>query len=73
MNLLLLVEVEFLLELIYTSACINKLLLAGKERMAFRANIDLDVILNGFGNIFCATSTLDSGGLVFGMDTLLHL
>ncbi len=67
-----LVEVELFLELINTSACINKLLLTGEERMAFRANINLNIFLNGLGNIFCATSTLDSGGLVIGMDTLLH-
>jgi len=67
-----LVEVKFLLELINTSACVNKLLLAGEERMAFRTNINLYVILYGFGNIFGATSTLNSGGLVIGMDTLLH-
>ena len=67
-----LVEVELLLELIYSAACINKLLLAGEERMAFGTNINLNVILYGFGNIFSATSTLDSGGLVIGMDALLH-
>ncbi len=68
-----LVEIELLLELINASACIYKLLFAGEERMAFRTNINLNVILNGLGNIFCATSTLDSGGLVIGMDTLLHV
>ena len=72
MNILQLVEVELLLELIYTSACINKFLFAGEERMAFRTDIDLDIILNGLGNIFGATSTLDSGGLVIGMKTLFH-
>ncbi len=66
------VEVELLLELINTSACVNKLLFAGEERMAFGTNINLNVILNGLGNIFSATSTLDSSGLVIGMDTLLH-
>ncbi len=71
-ELLQLVEVELLLELINTSACVNKLLFAGEERMAFGTNINLNVILNGLGNIFSATSTLDSSGLVFGMDTLLH-
>ena len=71
-ELLQLVEVELLLELINTSACVNKLLFAGEERMAFGTNINLNVILNGLGNIFSATSTLDSGGLVIGMDTLLH-
>lgn len=66
------VEVELLLELINTSACIYKLLLAGEERMAFRTNINLNVVFYRLGNIFGATSTLDSGGLVIGMDTLLH-
>ena len=67
-----LVEIELLLELINSTACINKLLLAGEEGMAFGTNINLNVILNGLGNIFSATSTLDSGGLVIGMETLLH-
>ncbi len=67
-----LVEIELLLELVYTSACIYKLLLAGEKRMAFRANINLNVVLYRLGNIFCATSTLDGSGLVIGMDTLLH-
>ena len=67
-----LVEIELLLELINTTACINKLLFAGEERMAFRANINLNVVLNRLGNIFCAASTLNNGGLVFGMETLLH-
>ncbi len=71
-ELLQLVEVELLLELINTSACVNKLLFAGEERMAFGTNINLNVILNGLGNIFSATSTLDSSGLVIGMETLLH-
>ena len=72
-NKLQLVEVELLLELIYASACIYKLLLTGEEGMAFRANINLNVILYGLGNIFCATSTLDGSGLVIGMYTLFHI
>ena len=67
-----LVEIELLLELVYTSACINKLLLAGEKRMAFRANINLNVVLYGLGNIFCATSTLNGSDLVIGMEILLH-
>lgn len=67
-----LVEIELLLELINTSACINKFLLAGEERMAFGTNINLNVVFNRLGNIFGATSTLDGSGLVIGMDTLLH-
>ena len=67
-----LVEIELLLKLIYSTASVNELLLTGKERMAFRANINLNVILNGLGNIFCATSTLNSCSVVFGMETLLH-
>ena len=67
-----LVEIELLLKLIYSTASVNELLLAGKERMAFRANINLNVILNGLGNIFCATSTLNSRSVVFGMETLFH-
>ena len=72
-NKLQLVEIELLLKLIYAAACIYKLLLTGEERMAFRTNINLNVILNGLGNIFCATSTLDGSGLVIGMYTLFHV
>ena len=67
-----LVEIEFLLEFVNASAGIDEFLFAGEERMALRAYIYLDVILGGFGNIFGATSTLDRGGLVFGMNTLFH-
>ena len=67
-----LVEIELLLELIYTSACVYKLLFAGIERMAFGTNINLNVVFYRLGNIFGATSTLDGSGLVIGMDTLLH-
>ena len=72
-NKLQLVEVELLLELINASACIYKLLLTGEERMAFGTNINLNVILYGLGNIFCATSTLDGSGLVIGMYALFHV
>lgn len=34
-------DVITFLELVYTAACINQLLLTGKERMAFVANIHL--------------------------------
>jgi hypothetical protein len=66
------VEIEFLLEFVNTSAGVDKLLLAGEERMAFRAYINLDIVLYGLGNIFCTASTLYGSGLVIGMDTLLH-
>ena len=70
--LLLSAEVELLLELVDSAACINKLLFAGEEGVAFRAYIYLDVIFNRLGNIFSTASTFDGCGLVIGMETLLH-
>ncbi len=71
-NISRLVEVELLFELVYASTCINKLLFAGEEGVALRANINLNIVLNRLGDIFCAASTLNSDGLVVGMETLLH-
>ena len=68
----LLTEVELLLELVHTAARVDKLLLAGEERMALGTNINLQVLLDGLGVVNRAASTGDSGLLVIGMDPLLH-
>ncbi len=40
-------KIETLLEAIYSSACINKLLLTSKEWMALRADFHLNILLCG--------------------------
>ena len=70
--LLELTEIELLLELVNTSACINKLLFAGEEGVALRADINLEVFLDGLGLIDRAASASDRCVLVIGMDALLH-
>ena len=65
-------EVELLLELIHAAARIDKLLLAGEERMALRADINLDRILRGLGRILRTARTFDYRIFVFRMHTLLH-
>ena len=71
---LLLVEVlESLLELINTSACINKLLLAGEEGVALRANFDSDLAsLGGLGNNGFAACASDYALFVLGLNSFLH-
>ena len=46
-SILLVVKSVTLVEAIYTSAGVYKLLLAGEERVALRANIDLHIALGG--------------------------
>lgn len=69
----LLIEVKLLLESVYTSACVNKLLLACKERVALGADFYLDVRLCGTSFDYVTASALDSSSLVAGMDTFLHV
>ena len=71
--LLFVVKIETLVETINTSAGINELLLTCKERMALRANINLEFALCGSGCESMATSTLYNCFVVFGMEILLHL
>lgn len=64
---------ESLLELINTSACIDKLLLAGEEGVALRANLDFDLFsLSGLSNNGLAACALDNALYVFGLDSFLH-
>ena len=44
-----LLHVEALLEAIDATACIDELLLSGKERMALGANFNTDILLGGAG------------------------
>ena len=64
---------ESLLELINTSACINKLLLAGEEGVALRANFDSDLAsLGGLGNNGFAACALDYALFVLGLNCFFH-
>ncbi len=70
---LLLSALQTLLELINTSAGINKLLLTGKERMTLRANFNADhAALGGTGGNFLAASALDYSFTIIGMDSVFH-
>ena len=70
---LLLCSLQTLLELVNTSAGINKLLFAGKERMALRADFNTDhAALSRTGGNFFAASALDYGFTILRMDSGLH-
>ena len=59
-------------ESVDASTGINKLLLAGEERVTIGANVNTDVLLGGAGFISCATGTLYDGSTVCGMNSFLH-
>ena len=67
-----LLQAVFLVETVNTSTGVNKLLLAGVEGMALRADFNLDVLLCGTGCENVATGTADRSLFVLGMDTFLH-
>ena len=70
---LLLESSDSLLELIHTSAGVNKLLLTGKERMALGANFNFDLAaLGGLGFYGLAACTSDDALFVLRMDSLFH-
>ncbi len=70
---LLVESLKSLLELVNTSACINKLLLAGEEGMALRANLDSDLAsLCGLCNNGLAACALDNALYIFGLNSFLH-
>jgi hypothetical protein len=62
-----------LLELVNTSACINKLLLAGEEGVALRANFNSDLAsLCGLCNYGLAACALDYALFVLGLNSFFH-
>ena len=65
-----------LLELVNSSACINKLLLAGEEGMALRANFNTDlavsITLSRTGNNSLAACATDGYFFIIGMNSRLH-
>ena len=68
----LLIEIEALFESVNTSAGVYKLLLTGKERVALRADFNLDALLCGTGFNLVAASAFDDSLFVFRMDSFLH-
>jgi hypothetical protein len=72
-TILLLEVLDSLLELINTSACINKLLLAGEEGVALRANFNSDLAsLGGLGNNGFAACASDYALFVLGLNSFFH-
>ena len=70
---LLFAQIETLFKAVHASAGINQLLLAGVERMALVANLDVDLLLRGAGRERVAAGTGDHRFLVLRMDALFHL
>ena len=71
-DIFLLSHTETLLEAVYTSACINQLLLAGVEGVALGTDLDSDIRLCGTGLDHISAGTGDGSLLIVGMDTLSH-
>ena len=67
-----LVKIEFLLELINSSACINELLLTGEEGVALGTNVHAAIFLGGASGIHSTASAADGGLLIVRMDSFLH-
>ena len=64
---------ESLLELINTSACINKLLLAGEEGVALGADFNFDLrALSGLGGYSLAACATDYALFVIRMNSGFH-
>lgn len=70
---LLLCACKTALELIQTSAGIDKLLLAGKERMALGADFNGHIAFGRTSLNLSAASTSDRAFFVFGMESFLHV
>lgn len=67
-----LLEIETLVESFNTSARINQLLLARKERMTLGTNFNTDILFGGTCLNDIAASTCNGCILVCGMQILLH-
>lgn len=67
-----LIHTKTLFKSVYASARVNKLLLAGVERVALGANFNSDVFLCGTRLDDIAASAGYRCFLVVGMDTLFH-
>ena len=70
---LLVCSFKTLLELVNSSACINKLLLAGVEGVALGTNFNSDfAALGGLGSNYLTASATDYTLLIIRMDSRLH-
>lgn len=67
-----LLQTVFSVETVDTSTGVNKLLLAGVERVTLGANFNLDVLFCRTSLNNCTTRASDSSLFVLGMDTFLH-
>ena len=67
-----LIKTEALLEAVYASAGIDKLLSSGEKRMTFGADFHLDVLGGRTGLYDVAAGASDSGRLILGMQIFLH-
>ena len=63
---------ELLLELVDATGRVDELQLAGEERMAVAANVDLKLRTGAAGGERVATAASDLRVLVVGMDAFLH-
>jgi hypothetical protein len=61
-----------LLEAFNTTRRVYQFLLAGKERVAVRADFNVNLLLGRTCRPGCATSTNNMTFLIFGMDTWFH-
>ena len=68
-----LLDAVLLVELINAAAGVNQLLLTGVEGVALGADFNGDVLLGGAGLYNGTACALDSGGLVIGVDSCLHV
>ncbi len=70
---LILFKTKFLLELIHSAACIDKFLLAGKERVALRADIYAQLFFGRTGGEGFTARALNGCFNIIRMDSCLHV
>ena len=63
---------EALVETVNTTTGVNDLLLASVERVAFRANVQVQIATSGVDLEFVTARALDVNSLVLWVDTLFH-
>ena len=63
---------EALVEAVNTTTGVNDLLLASVERVAFRANVQVQIATSGVDLEFVTAGALDVNCLVLWVDTLFH-
>jgi hypothetical protein len=63
---------EALVETVNTTTGVNDLLLASVERVAFRANVQVQIATSGVDLEFVTAGALDLNCLVLWVDTFFH-